>query len=310
MPNPSPFTTTYAGEKAGKYISAALLSANTLENGGLTIMPNVKYKSVLKTFEMDGAVQDASCNFNDEATMSIGERYIVPKELQTNIQLCKSVFRQDWDALEMGFSAFDVLPKTFQDYMLAYAANLTAQTTETNLWTGSDAVNGQFDGILTKLTAGGGFIDAGSGAVSASNVVATLGAVLDDTPSRVYGKEDLKLYVAPNVFRAYIRALGGFASGVGAAGVNNQGTTWYTGNANAVTFDGVAIFMANGLPDNTILCSQTSNLYFGTGLLSDFNEIKLIDMGMIDGSQNVRVIMRYTAGTEVGFAGDIVTWGL
>jgi hypothetical protein len=298
MPNPSPFTTTYAGEKAGKYISAALLSANTLENGGLTIMPNVKYKSVLKTFSMDGAVQDASCNFNDQATMSIGERYIVPKELQTNIQLCKSVFRQDWDALEMGFSAFDVLPKTFQDYMLAYAANLTAQTTETNLWTGSDLVDGEFDGVLTKLTAAGGFLDAGSG------------TVLDLTPSRVYGKEDLKLYVAPNVFRAYVRALGGFATGVGAAGVNNQGTQWYTGNANALTFDGVALFMANGLADDTILCSQTSNLYFGTGLLSDFNEIKLIDMSLIDGSQNVRVIMRYTAGTEIGFAGDIVTWGL
>ena len=48
MATTTSITTTYAGEFAGEYISAALLSANTLENGGITIKPNVKYKEVLK----------------------------------------------------------------------------------------------------------------------------------------------------------------------------------------------------------------------------------------------------------------------
>jgi hypothetical protein len=42
-------TTSYAGEFAGKYIAAALLSAPTLDKGGITIMPNVKYKSSYQT---------------------------------------------------------------------------------------------------------------------------------------------------------------------------------------------------------------------------------------------------------------------
>ena len=51
MAQPQPtITTTYAGEFAGEYISAALLSGNTLANGLITVKPNVKYKSVLKTF--------------------------------------------------------------------------------------------------------------------------------------------------------------------------------------------------------------------------------------------------------------------
>ena len=36
-------TSTYAGEFAGKYIAAALLSGSTIDNGGIEIMPNVKY---------------------------------------------------------------------------------------------------------------------------------------------------------------------------------------------------------------------------------------------------------------------------
>jgi len=37
-------TTTYAGEFAGKYISAALLSASTIENGGIEVKPTSSTK--------------------------------------------------------------------------------------------------------------------------------------------------------------------------------------------------------------------------------------------------------------------------
>jgi hypothetical protein len=51
----SSITTTYAGEFAGKYIAAALLSAPTLEKGGITIMPNVKFKQVIKKVSTDSS---------------------------------------------------------------------------------------------------------------------------------------------------------------------------------------------------------------------------------------------------------------
>ncbi len=93
--------------------------------------------------------------------------------------------------------------------------------------------------------------------------------------------------LSSNIVRAYIRALGGFgASGLGANGTNNLGTQWYTNGS--LSFDGLPIFLANGLANNTGLASQTSNLHFATGLLNDMNEVKIIDMGLIDGSMNVR----------------------
>ena len=134
-----------------------------------------------------------------------------------------------------------------------------------------------------------------------------MGKVVDAIPSAVYGKEDLYIYVSSNVARAYVRALGGFgASGLGANGVNNAGTTWYNGGD--LAFDGVKIFVASGLADNTMAAAQKSNLFFGTGLLSDSQEVKLLDMADLDGSQNVRVIMRFTAGIQYGIGSEIVLY--
>ena len=56
------------------------------------------------------------------------------------------------------------------------------------------------------------------------------------------------------------------------------------------------------------MCAQKSNLYFGTGLLSDMNEVKVLDMADLDGSQNVRVIMRFTSGVQYGIGSDIVLY--
>ena len=62
------------------------------------------------------------------------------------------------------------------------------------------------------------------------------------------------------------------------------------------------------MDDDTAMAAQKSNLYFGTGLLSDHNEVKLIDMSDLDGSQNVRVVMRYTSGVQYGIGSDIVLY--
>lgn len=313
MPTNLDITTTYSGQWAGKYIAAGLLSANTIENGGVTVVPNVKYKQTMQRFDSDSLVADASCDFAATGNVELTERALEPKELQINAIICKSDFASDWSSVEMGYSAFDVLPKTFQDFLIARMLGQMAEATETSLWRGDALTNGQFGGIFTQALA-----EAGTGipvgqsiggvAVDATNVIDELGKVVDALPSTLYGKEGLKVYVSQNVARAYVRALGGFASGVGAAGINNQGTTWYTGNANALTFDGVNIFVANGLSNNQMLATTTDNLYFGTGLLSDHNEIKLIDEAMITGSKNVRFVARYTAGTQIGILEDCVVY--
>ena len=305
-------TSSYAGEFAGKYIAAALLSADTLDGGGITIKPNVKFKETMRTLSTTGLVKDAACDFSDATDVTIADRVLSPKELQVSLALCKKDFHNQWEAEQMGYGAFDELPASFSDYLIGYVADKVAQKTEQNIWRGVSTTSGEFDGLTTQIaldTALPAAQEIAGTSVDAANVIAQLGLIVDAIPSSVYGKEDLYIYVSQNIARAYVRALGGFgSSGLGANGVNNAGTTWYNGGD--LAFDGVKLFVCSGLADNTAMAAQKSNLFFGTGLLSDHNEVKVLDMADLDGSQNVRFVMRFTAGVQYGFASDIVTYGI
>jgi hypothetical protein len=305
MATTTSITSTYAGEFAGKYIAAALLSSSTIDNGGIEVKPNIKFKEVIKKLATGDLVANASCDFAATSSVTLTERIIQPEEFQVNLQLCKKDFVSDWEAVSMGYSAFDTLPKNFQDFLLAHVIAKVAEKNEHAIWQGANATAGEFDGFTVLAAADATVVDVTGTTVTAANVIAELGKIVDAIPSTIYGKEDLYIYVSQNIARAYVRALGGFgASGLGAAGTNNMGTQWW--NNGSLSFDGVKLFVANGLPDNDAMAAQKSNLYFGTGLLSDHNEVKVIDMADIDGSQNVRIVMRYTAGVQYGLGSEIV----
>jgi hypothetical protein len=307
MATTTSITTTYAGEFSKKYISAALLSASTIENGGIEVMPNVKYKSVIQRLATDAIVKDATCAFDATSTVTLTERVITPEEFQVNLELCKKDFASTWQSIEMGMSAFETLPKSFADYLIAHVAAKVAEKNETNIWRGVNANAGEYAGLVTLATADAAVIDVVGTTVTAANVITEMAKVIDQIPATLYGKEDLYIYVSQNVARAYVRALGGFgASGLGANGTNSMGTQWF--NNGSLSFDGVKVFVANGLASNYMMAAQKSNLYFGTGLLSDYNEVKLIDMADIDGSQNVRVVMRFTAAVQYGVGSEIVLY--
>jgi len=312
MATTTSITTTYAGEFSNKIIAAALLSSPTIDRGGIEVKPNVRFKSVIKRVATDGILKDATCDFDATSTITLTERVLTPEEFQVNLQLCKKDFHSDYLSAQQGFSAFDTLPTSFQDFLVAHVAAKVAAKNETNIWSGVNANAGEFDGFATLLAADASLPSAQEVAgttVTAANVVAEMGKIVDAIPAALYGNEDLYLYVSQNMARAYVRALGGFgASGLGANGTNSLGTQWY--NNGSLSFDGVKIFVANGMGANKAIATTKDNLYFGTSLLSDHTEVKVIDLADIDGTQNVRVIMRLSAGVQYGVVQDIVTYGI
>ena len=274
MANQPTITSSYAGEFAGKYIAAAVLSANTIANNGVTVIPNVKFKTTLKKAVISGLVQDATCDFTDTGVVTLSDKVLQVSEKQVNLQLCKTPFESDFEAAQMGYSAFDVLPSTFSDFFIAKVLKDIALDTENFLWNATTGLGKllKTDGaqvVTTPLT------------ITSANVIAEMGRVVDAIPAALYGTEDLRIYVSQNVAKAYVRALGGFSvAATSNAGVNAAGTTWYNGGE--LTFDGVPVFVANGLPANTMVAAQISNLFVGFGLADDQNVVKTIDMQDID----------------------------
>ena len=297
MPNPTITGSSYAGEFAGKYLAASLFAAKTLDEAAVTILPNIKYKAAMKVGAFSNLVRSADCDFDATTSgLTLTEKVLTPTELQVNLQICKKELHSDWEAAQMGFSAFDSLPPLFSDFVIARVAAEVAQATENSIWGGA-AAEGNFDGFKTIMQADSDVVDVTGTSVTAANVITELNKVVDAIPSGVYGSDDLVLYVSTAIAKAYIQA----QAALGYRELYNVGQT-------EMNYQGIPMFVTAGLNTNNAVAARKSNLYFGTGLLNDRNEVKVIDMADIDGSQNVRVVMRYTAGVQIGIGSDIVLY--
>jgi hypothetical protein len=188
-------TTSYEGQYLGQIISAALLSGDTIEKGGITVKPNVKYKEVVKKLDTTGIVTDATCDFTvtaDQVTLS--ERILEVEPFQVNLQLCKKDFLSDYLALEMGNSAYKNLPTSFADYIMAHVAAKVAENVEQSIWGGLGANDGEFTGITVAALADADVNDVPGVTATeftADNIIDELGKVVDAIPAAVYGKEGL-----------------------------------------------------------------------------------------------------------------------
>ena len=296
MATTTSITTSYAGEKAAGFISAALLSAPTLDKGGITVKPNVKFKQVMQKLAVGDVIADASCDFTATSTVTLTERYLQPEDFQVNLELCKKDFESDWLSIEQGFSSFDELPSSFASYLIGHVAAKVAAKTETNIWNGANGNAGEFDGLVELMGADSDVIDVTeTGATTASNIIARLGNVVDAIPSTIYGNEGLAIYISQADARSYVRA----QAALGYKDLYHVGQT-------AMDFEGVKLFVANGLNSGQMIAAEKDNMFFGTGLQNDMNEVKLIDLADIDGSQNVRVVMRFSAGVNYAIGSEIV----
>jgi len=297
MANPTITGSSYAGEFAGKYIAASILSAKTLDEGAITILPNVKHKAAMKVGAFSNLIRSADCDFDATTSgLTLTEKVLTPAELQVNLQICKKELHADWEAAQMGYSAFDNLPPLFSDFVIARVAAEVANATENSIWGGASG-EGNFDGFKTIMQADSDVVDVTGASVTASNVIAELNKIVDAIPATVYGSDDLVLYVSTTFAKCYIQA----QATLGYANLYNAGAT-------EMNFQGIPMFVTAGLQTNNAVCARKSNLYFGTGLLDDRNVVKVIDMADLDGSDNVRVVMRYTAGVQIGVGADIVLY--
>ena len=293
-------TSTYAGEFAGKYIQAAIMAAPTLANNLITIKPNIKYKEVVKKLLTNGLVQNQTCDFTPTGTVTLTERILEPKPLQVNLKICKDDFRSDWEALSMGYSAWDVMPKNFSDFLIANVSASVAASTEHDIWQ-----HGSFTGFTVLFKADNTVvkIEKVTGITAATiqaeiAKVATAIAALNDSTKHV-------IYMAKDLAMQYLISLGGFASNVGANGYKNEGPQGL-GQITQLSFAGIPIYVINGLPAGEMVAADPDNLWFGTGLLSDYNTVKVIDQADIDGSDNVNYVMKYTAGVQYGVGAEII----
>jgi len=293
-------TSNYSGGVFGQYISAALKEAKSLE--GLTVLENIKLKQSIRKMAGSSLVADATCDFTDAGTLALTEAVLEPKNLQINVDLCKKTLLSGWEAEEMKAGAFNRTAPTFDQYVLAYFGELIADSVENSIWSGADATAGEFEGFLTATT--GAFAVNGNVVSStatapydASNIIANLQTLVADIPANVYGRDDLRIYMNMKTYRFYISAI----STLGYVNAYNMNGDYVP------VFEGITIQPCPGMPDNQMVAAETTNLFFGTDLISDNTNIKMLDMTDLDGSDNMRVVAKFSGGVQVGIGADVVS---
>tara|TARA_R110002153_G_scaffold7929_3_gene34984 strand:+ start:2403 stop:3302 length:900 start_codon:yes stop_codon:yes gene_type:complete len=291
-------TSNFTGKAAGFYISAALKEAKSLEF--LTLMENIKFKSNIQKMAGADLIADASCNFQKKGTLTLTEKVLEPKNLQINMDICKKTLLESWEALQMRAGAGAPPPASFDDYVISYMGANIAAGVEESVWGGNDATPGQFTGFNTAavghLIGGGAVQVAATLPFSVANIVKNLQVIAAAIPSTVYSKEDLYIYMSPKSYRLYI-------SKISELGYVNMYSM--NGDYDAV-FEGIKLAVCPGMLDDELVAAEKSNLFFGTDLLSDQTRINLMDMATLDGSDNMRLVARYSGGTQSGIATDIV----
>ncbi|QDP55471.1 MAG: hypothetical protein Unbinned176contig1000_8 [Prokaryotic dsDNA virus sp.] len=297
-------TSNYSGEHAGQYIAAALKSSKSLEF--LTVLENVKYKRNITKVANSGMIVDATCDFTDAGTLTLTERVLEPKALQINVDLCKKDLLADWQAAQMGAGAHNRdMSADFSAFVVSHLADTIADHVETNIWAGNSTASGEFVGFMHptdgRFQTDTAIIEAdnsgGAGAAyTATSIDDDLNAIVAAIPSAVYTKEDLYIYMSVASYRLYLQ---------------NQASAGYErlynmGDGFKPMFNGIKIAVCPGMVDNKMAAAQKSNLFFGTDLVSDHAEIRMLDMSTLDGSDNVRVVAKFTAGCQHAQGGDIV----
>ena len=304
-------TSSYAGKAASGYLQASLLSGKTLDSGAIDIRDNIQYKEVIRKFASDAnLIKAGSCDFTPTGTLTTTEIVLEPKEIQVNLQVCASSYRSSWDSLQMkGINS--KLPQNLGQFMLEHVIAKVAAGIETAVWQGTSGGDIPFDGWEVLAAADGTVVDVAKAAITASTVTTELGRVVDAIPTTIYGKDDLYLYVPTAVYQAYIRSLGGFGAANSSnvtAGVDDKMNTWYR-NQQELYFDGIKLLHCPGMTATDMIATTKENLLFGTSLYSDLNNnIDIIDMGPIDGSQNTRIAMRGSASVALGFGSEVVLY--
>ena len=303
---------TYAGEAARPYVAAAVLSADTIANGYISVLENVRSKAVLRKFS-GTVLAAATCEFTGSGSLTLGEAVLATNSLQVNEQVCNDDLRQTWEAMQMRGQS-SAAPADFTTYVAQYVAAKVAEGVEHNIWAGNwkqvldeDAPYSSFTGIIQNIQAGSPDRETVSALpLAAATVADTSTGILDalalvtggseGAPSTIAGDPNTKIFMSRASAQLYYQAI--------AAEYNLP----FLNDGLVARYAGYDIITPGGFPDNVLLISKIDNLYFGTDLLTDHIQASVLDLTGVTGDDVTRVIMKFSGGTQVVDLDGLAIW--
>lgn len=286
-------TSNYAGTTAGEIIGKAFKELNTLQH--ITVYENINYDLSLRRSQYADGTRDYTCGHVPAGSITLDEKLLVPKKFKNDFEVCLETFRATWSDEKMGASAKNAMPSDIENAIMADVLGATAEKIGTNIWIGSGATAGQFQGFIPQFVADATVVKVTGTTSTIANVQDELIKALSAIPTAIKGKT-VKVFVSSNIFQNYTFSL--IKSGIAALGDAADKTAM---------FGKYMLVEEQGLPDNTIVIAEQKNLVFGTGLQSDFNNLYIDSTSperQLDGLAKGTIV--YSAGVSYYFGAEIV----
>ena len=315
MANATVAVGTYAGEAARPYVAAAILSADTIANGYVSVLQNVHSKAVLRKFSGAAIQANDDCAFSTPSAgqLTLGEAVLTATALKVNEQVCNENLRATWEGTQMN-GQNSAAPADFTTYVAQYVAAKVAESIEGNLWQGNydangsatgDAVYTSFDGLceVIKDAAGSlGYNGTAAGAFTAdadgtTGILTHLDDAVHNAPSTVQSDNGSVVYMSRKSLFLLQRAM----AGLGTTTISPV----FVGSERPLSYLGFNIVAPAGMPNDTIIFANPNQLYFGTDLLTDHINASILNLRDVTGDDVTRVIMQFSGGTQIVDAGSL-----
>ena len=272
-----------------EFYGRSYLAEDTVDN--YRTLPGIKSATKLANVTFGNILQASTCNFT-APTDSLDAVDIDVCALSAMAQLCQFDLEQSFLALQMAQgSNGDFSVASFMNFYWGEMAKQIGEDVELIRWQGDTASEDDTlalcDGYIKKMKADAGIIDVAKATITSSNVIAEIVKVINALPARVSRKKaDLRLYVASNIANALELAT---ASG---------NTQTYITTPLALTFLGIKVVVAEGMPVNHMVATVKNNMIYAFDGEGDGKAIKAVNLA----DTVAEPYLRSRANLKVGFS--------
>ena len=298
---------SYEGELALPYVTAALLGAETIAKNRCRFIEGIVGKTVISGLSTGDLIQASGCTFVPGTTLALTEQILDPSDLAVMEEICRGTMYPTWIASNGRMERSGNLPTDWTDFLLGAVAERTGSNLEQFLWAG-DALavfgtgflsdDGAVDQAGINASATAGFTQATVDATfTALNILAQMDIVFSAAGAvpGILQKPGCGFYVSYEAYAFYLQAMATQNTGPG-----------YNQSFEGATYLGYPVYPSAGIPntDDVICFTYPDNLVVGANSYTPDISAELIPTYLYDGSDNVRVSMRFACGVQTAVAGD------
>jgi hypothetical protein len=279
-----------------EFYSRAYLTEDLVDN--YRTLPGIKSETKLANVTFGNILRASNCNFTaPDDTLDAIDLTVCP--ISAMSQICQFQLEQSFVSLQMAQgSNGDFTVASFMNYYWNEMSLKIQEDLELIRWQGDtdsvDPVLSLCDGYLKKLCNDGDVIGIDSIAIDETNVIAQMTLVYTSLPAAVKRKKaDLRFFVSANVAASYELA----------AALGNTQT--YVTLPLGLTFLGVKVVVAEGMPDNTMVLALKTDLIYAFDGEGDSRALRAVNLTdtvaepYLRTRANMKVGFHYTNPTQI-----------